>query len=70
MGKMKSKFIVLAGLLLLLVGCGKKEEGNQAYTQAMQKAKETIIEKKFEQAEGFVELALESDSTNKEAKNH
>ena len=69
MGKMKRKFIVMVSLLLLLVGCGKKEEVNQAYTQAMQKAKETIVEKKFEQAEGFIELALESDSTNNEAKN-
>lgn len=66
---MKHKFIVVASLLLLLAGCGKKEEGNQAHIQTIQKAKEAIVEKQFEQAEGFLELALESDSTNKEAKN-
>ncbi len=59
--------IVSIGLLsLFLVSCGK----NNSYEQSMQKTKEAITEDKFEQAEAFVEMALESKPKEEEAKNY
>lgn len=42
--------------LFLLTSCSKTD----SYDQSMQKVKEAIVERKFEQAEGFAEMASES----------
>lgn len=67
--KVKNKVIVTMLICLIgicLVSCGK----NNHYEASMQKTKEAIIEKKFEQAEGFVEMALENNPKEEEAKNY
>lgn len=56
----------LCSLLLVISACGKGKN----YDQSMQKAKEAIIERKFEQAEGFIELALESKPKDSQAKTY
>ncbi|MFW7432907.1 hypothetical protein [Vagococcus carniphilus] len=60
------KIISIGLLSFLLVSCGK----NDTYDQSMQKAKEAINEEKFEEAESFVDLALESRPKEDEAKNY
>ena len=65
--RMKKKALILVLSVLLLSSCGKNQQTNEHYQQSMQKAKEAIIEKKFEQAEGFVELALENKKEDGEA---
>ncbi|MDT2864237.1 DUF4767 domain-containing protein [Vagococcus carniphilus] len=60
------KIISIGLLSLLLVSCGK----NDTYDQSMQKAKEAINEEKFEEAESFIDLALESRPKEDEAKNY
>lgn len=64
----KSVFkIMLVSLMgVFFVSCSK----NDNFDQSMQKAKEAIIERKFEQADGFVEMALESKPKDEEAKNY
>ncbi|MFW7431247.1 DUF4767 domain-containing protein [Vagococcus carniphilus] len=66
---MKRKGIFLAMIvgLVLLVGCQNR---NNQYEQSMHKAKEAIIEKKFDQAEDFVALAIESKEADTIAKNY
>lgn len=64
MKKMIMKVVTIGFLMTVLASCGK----NDAYEQSMRKTKEAIIEKKFEQAEGFVEMALESRPKEEEAK--
>lgn len=60
------KILSIGLLLLLLVSCGK----NDTYNQSMEKAKKAINEEKFEQAESFVEMALENKPKEEEAKNY
>lgn len=67
--KIKNKVITITLVCLIgvfLVSCGQ----NNTYDTSMQKAKEAIIEKKFEQADGFVEMALENNPKEEEAKNY
>lgn len=63
MKKIVVKILSIIFLTLSLASCGK----NDTYDQSMQKAKEAIIERKFEQADGFVEMALESRPNEEEA---
>lgn len=66
MKKRMVKIVSIGVLSLLLVSCGK----NKSFDQSMQKTKEAIIEEKFEQAEAFVEMALESKPKDPTAKNY
>ena len=66
MKKIGMKIFSIIFLTLSLASCGK----NDTYDQSMQKAKEAIIERKFEQADGFVEMALESRPNEEEAKKY
>ncbi|APB30685.1 DUF4767 domain-containing protein [Vagococcus teuberi] len=66
MTKRLRSFIVLGLALVVMTACGNSD----TFDQSMQKTKEAIIEKKFEQAEGFVEMALESKPKDDEAKNY
>ncbi|UUV98157.1 DUF4767 domain-containing protein [Vagococcus luciliae] len=66
MNKKWKKILLLWGVLVSVTACGKS--GN--FDQSMQKTREAIVEKKFEQAEGFVEMALESKPKDEEAKNY
>ena len=66
MKKIVVKILSIIFLTLSLASCGK----NDTYDQSMQKAKEAIIERKFEQADGFVEMALESRPNEEEAKKY
>lgn len=66
MKKIVVKILSIVFLTLSLASCGK----NDTYDQSMQKAKEAIIERKFEQADGFVEMALESRPNEEEAKKY
>lgn len=66
MNKKIKKMLLMSFLLVVVTACGNS--GN--FDQSMQKTKEAIIEKKFEQAEGFVEMALESKPKDEEAKNY
>lgn len=63
MKKIVVKILSIIFLTLSLASCGK----NDTYDQSMQKAKEAITERKFEQADGFVEMALESRPNEEEA---
>ena len=60
------KVSLICVLLIVMTACGKSNQ----FDQSMQKTKEAIIERKFEQAEGFVEQALESKPKNTEAKQY
>lgn len=60
------KVSLICVLLIVMTACGKSNQ----FDQSMQKTKEAIIEKKFEEAEGFVEQALESKPKNTEAKQY
>lgn len=62
---MKKVLMVLVTTIVLF-GCSS----NSSFDQSMQKAKEAIVEKEFEKAEGFVELALDNKKDDKEAKNY
>lgn len=53
--------------VILMSACQKNQSD---YEQSMQKADEAISDKKFEKAEGFVELALESKQKDEVAKNY
>lgn len=66
MNKKIKRMLLMSSLLVVVTACGNS--GN--FDQSMQKTKEAIIEKKFEQAEGFVEMALESKPKDEEAKNY
>lgn len=66
MNKKWKKILLLCGMLVSVTACGKSDN----FDQSMQKTKEAIVEKKFEQAEGFVEMALESKPKDEEAKNY
>lgn len=66
MNKKMRKMLLMGALLVSITACGK----SGSFDQSMQKTKEAIIEKKFEQAEGFVEMALESKPKDEEAKNY
>lgn len=69
MQKIKKLVMVFCLFLgIFLIAACQKTESN--YEQAMEKAKQAIIEKKFEQAEGFVELALENKKEDKLAKSY
>ncbi|HCM90391.1 MULTISPECIES: DUF4767 domain-containing protein [Vagococcus] len=61
-----TKIISVAMLSIILASCSN----NKNFDQSMQKTKEAIIEQKFEQAEGFVEMALESKPKDPTAKNY
>ena len=63
--KMKKLLMIIASTIVLF-GCSS----NSSFDQSMQKAKEAIVEKEFEKAEGFVELALENKKDDKEAKKY
>lgn len=60
------KLLIIISSVVILFGCSS----NKPYDQSMQKAKESIVEKEFEKAEGFVELALENKKDDKEAKSY
>lgn len=60
------KLIMMLALLSLFTSCSKTKD----YEQFMRKTKEAIIEKKFEQAEGFIDLAVETKPKEQEAKNY
>ena len=66
MNKKWKKILLVCAVLVSVTACGKS--GN--FDQSMQKTKEAIVEKKFEQAEGFVEMALESKPKDEEAKKY
>lgn len=60
------RLLLLITTTIVLFGCSS----NASFDQSMQKAKKAIVEKEFEKAEGFVELALENKKEDKEAKNY
>lgn len=64
--KKMTKLVLTMMVCLFLVSCSK----NKSFDQSMQKTKEAIIEQKFEQAEGFVEMALESKPKDSTAKSY
>ena len=66
MKKFLSKVLSVALIGILLVSCGKDD----TYEEAMLKAKDAIIEQKFEKADAYIEMALESKPKENEAKNY
>lgn len=60
------RLLMIIATTTILFGCSS----NSSFDQSMQKAKEAIVEKEFEKAEGFVELALENKNDNEEAKSY
>lgn len=60
------KIVGVLCLSLFLLGCSPKVSKDEY----MQNVKELIIEQEFAKAEGYVELALENDKDNEEAKKY
>lgn len=64
---MRKKIITLIVAALFLTGCGNSRQDDDRYQQSLQKAKEALIEKKLDEAEGFLDLALENKRKGEEA---